>query len=88
MVSLAIDLAEQQMREGTASAQVITHYLKLGTTRERLEQAKIEREVKLLEARSESLESAKRIEALYAEAIAEMRKYNGSSPIEDEEYED
>ena len=60
MVSLAIDLAEQQMREGTASAQVITHYLKLGTTRERLEQAKIEREVKLLEARSESCESIRR----------------------------
>ena len=83
LVSLAFDLAERQLRDGSATSQVITHYLKLGTTRERLEQAKIEREVELLKARSDALESTKRVEELYAEAMREFRKYNGSVDVDD-----
>lgn len=88
LIYLATDLAEQQLRDGTASSQVITHYLKLGTTKERLEKEKLEKENELLKAKTEALQSAKRIEALYADAISAMRKYsgNGEENEESEEY--
>lgn len=83
MIALAVDLAEKQLMEGTASSQVITHYLKLATTRERIEKEILEKQKQLLEAKTESLQSAKRIEGLYADAIAAMRSYQGVK----EEYE-
>jgi hypothetical protein len=85
LVSLAIDLAEKQLSEGTASAQVITHYLKLGSTRERLEQERLARENELLNSKVEMLASAKRVEELYAEALNAMRSYAGR---EIDRYED
>ena len=78
MISLAVDLAEQQLREGTASTAVISHYLKLGSTRERLEREKLIEENKLLKAKTEALESAARAEEMFAKAIEAMRKYSGS----------
>lgn len=86
MISLAVDLAERQLMEGTASSQVITHYLKLGSTKERLEKEKLEEENKLLRARTESLQSAKRVEELYADAIAAMKRYSGNGGSNDDEY--
>lgn len=77
LVFLATELAEKQLREGTASSQVIVHYLKLGTTNARLETARMEKELKLLDAKTEALESAKRMEDLYSEAIKAMRSYSG-----------
>lgn len=77
MISLAMDLAEQQLRDGTASSQVITQFLKLGSTRERLEQRNKELENELLIAKREALESSRHIEELYTEAIAAMRSYAG-----------
>lgn len=77
----AVDLAEQQIRDGTASAQVITHFLKLGSTRERLEQERLRRENILLGAKAEAMESAKRMEELYSEAILAMRSYAGHDPL-------
>ncbi|MBQ1397177.1 MAG: hypothetical protein IIY89_01640 [Clostridia bacterium] len=77
MISLAVDLAEQQLLDGTASAQVITHFLKLATTREQLEKEKLERENELLRAKTEALESAKRVEELYANALSAMKTYSG-----------
>ncbi|MET0786488.1 MAG: hypothetical protein ABWY25_07280 [Paenisporosarcina sp.] len=77
LVSLAIDLAEKQLSEGTASAQVISHYLKLGSTREQLEQERLSRENQLLTAKVESMASAKRVEELYAAALNAMRTYAG-----------
>lgn len=77
LVSLAIDLAEEQLSKGTASSQVITHYLKLGSTRERLEQERLHRENQLLDSKVEMMASAKRIEELYAEALNAMRNYAG-----------
>ena len=88
LISAAVSLAEQQLIDGTASAQVITHYLKLGSTREKLEQLRLENETKLLEARVEALASAQRVEELYAEAISAMRRYSGQDFDEDDEYED
>lgn len=78
LISLAVDLAEKQLMEGTASSQVITHYLKLGSTKERLEKEKLEEENKLLRAKTEALQSSKRIEELYVNAIEAMRSYSGS----------
>lgn len=84
LVSLAVDLAEKQLREGTASSQVVTHYLKLGSTRERLEREKLEEENKLLKAKTEQLQSTKRMEELYSKAIDAMRSYAGQG--EPDEY--
>lgn len=88
LVSLAVDLAESQMRDGSASAQVVTHYLKLGSTRERLEQERLRKENELLSAKVESMASAKRVEELYEEALNAMRTYAGQDPVDDydEEY--
>ena len=87
MISLAVDLAEKQLLDGTASSQVITHYLKLGTQAAKLEIERLERENKLLEARVESLKSVKRSEELFSEAIKAMKRYSGNSRVDDE-YED
>ena len=83
LVSMAVDLVEQRMREGTASAQEIVHFLKLGSTREQLEQDRLRRENQLLTAKVENMESAKNIEKLYAEAISAMRSYQGQ-PVEED----
>lgn len=80
MINLAVDEAEKQIRAGTASSQVLTHYLKLGTTRERLEQQRLMREVDLLAKKADSMESAKRVEELYDKAIQSMRRYAGDAP--------
>lgn len=89
LVSLAIDLAEKQLGEGTASAQVITHYLKLGSTRERLEQERMYRENELLGARVDAMASAKRVEELYSAALDAMRDYAGREVERyDDDYDD
>lgn len=77
MISLAVDLAEKQLREGTASAQVVTHFLRLGTSRERLEQEKLQKENELLQSRTEQIASAARVEELYTTALNAMRSYAG-----------
>lgn len=82
LIAMANDLAEKQIREGTASAQVISHYLKLGSSRERLEQERLANEVQLLEAKREAMASAKRVEEMYAEALNAMRSYAGHQPLE------
>ena len=83
MIALAIDLAEQQLRDGTASSQVITHYLKLGSTRERIEKEILEKQKAMIEAKTESLQSTKRIEELYANALQAMRDYGGMNDKRD-----
>lgn len=77
MISLATDLARKQLIEGSASSQVITHYLKLGTVRDQLELKKIEKEIKLLESKAEYADSQRNMEELYNEALKAMRRYNG-----------
>lgn len=78
LISLATNLAEQQLMDGTASSQVITHYLKLGTAKSQLELEKLKRENELLRAKTESIESAKRVEELYAQAIDAIKLYSGN----------
>jgi hypothetical protein len=85
LVSLAVDLAEKQLSDGTASAQVISHFLKHGSTREILEQDKLRQENELLKAKVEQLASSKRVEELYQNALDAMRTYAGHDPVEYEE---
>ena len=87
MICLAENLAEKKLRDGTASNQLIVHYLKLGSTKERLEKEKLEQENELLKAKTEALESAKRSEELYAEAIKAITRYSGHYD-EEEDYTD
>ena len=83
MISLAVDLAERQLVEGTASSQVITHYLKLGSTKERIEKEILEKQKELIEAKTQTLQSAQRVEELYSNALSAMKKYSGQDDFDD-----
>lgn len=83
LISAAVDLAEKQIVAGTASSQVITHYLKLGSSREKLEQERLRHENELMEAKAEMLASQKRVEDLYAKALDAMRSYSGQEPVDE-----
>lgn len=85
LISLAADLAERMLRDGTASSQVITHFLKLGSTRERVEQQKIKNENLLLAAKIEALASGKIVEELYRAALKAMKTYTGQDVDDDME---
>lgn len=84
LIYLATELAEQQLRDGTASSQVITHYLKLGSSKEKIEKEILERQKELITAKTEALQSAKHIEELYANAINAMKSYSGQGGAIDE----
>lgn len=86
LVGLAVDLVERQLLEGTASAQVITHYLKIGSGRETLEREKLRNENELLTAKIKSIGSAEEVQALYKNALNAMRAYSGQEV--EPEYED
>lgn len=85
LAAAAYDLAEDQIRSGTASSQVITHFLKMGSTRERLEQERMQHEVELMQVKKEQLEGQKRVEELYVNALEAMRGYSGLGPGPDHE---
>ena len=89
MIALAVDLAEKQLIEGTASSQVITHYFKLATTKEKIEREILEKQKELIVAKTENLQSAKRIEELYSNALKAMQNYSGQTcSMEDDEDDD
>lgn len=89
LIAKAYDLAEQRLTDGTASAQEVTHFLKLGSSKEKLEREKLEAENRLLVAKVESLQSQQRTEEMYIEALAAMRNYAGYGDEEkEEEYDD
>lgn len=79
LIALAMDAAEEQLRNGTASAQVITHYLKLGSSKEKLEKEMMARQNELLEAKTEAMKAAQQTEAIYKEAIEAFRRYSGQA---------
>lgn len=84
LIAMAVSIAEKRMREGTASNQLIIHYLRLATTREELEKQKLQREIALLESKKQAADSAVRIEELYAGAIQAMTTYGSSINRDDE----
>lgn len=79
LVAAAIDLAEEKLLDGTASTQLICHYLKLGTEKSKLEAEKLRHENQLLEAKTDAIKSAQRSEEVYAQALDAMRMYRGES---------
>lgn len=83
LISLATDLVEQRLRDGTASSQETTHFLKLATTKSRLEKEILEKQKDLITAKTEALQSAKRIEELYTNALNAMRNYSGQGEPDD-----
>lgn len=83
LISLAVDLAEKQLQEGTASSQVITHYLKLGSTKEKIEKEILEKQKELITAKTEALRAAERNEELYKQAIKAMQVYSGNGDPDD-----
>ena len=83
LIARAVDLAEQQLINGTASSQVITHYLKLGSTKEKLEKEILEQQKELIAAKTETLRSAKKVEELYANALEAMKSYSGQDGSDD-----
>lgn len=78
LIALAVDVAEKQLINGTASSQVVTHFLKLGSTKEKIEKEILEQQKELIKAKTESIQSAKRIEELYINALNAMRAYSGN----------
>lgn len=83
LVSLATDLAEKQLREGTASSQVVTHYLKIGSSTSKIEKRILEKQEALLEAKTQALQSSQKMEELYEGAINAMRQYSGHGGSDD-----
>lgn len=77
LIAAAVNLAHKQIREGTATSQVITHFLKLASSREKLEQRKLEQDIGYTQAKIEAMAAANRIESLYDNAIRAMRAYQG-----------
>lgn len=84
LISMAMNLAEERILDGTASNTLLIHYLKLGSTREKMEKELMEKQMKKLDAQTESIESAQRIEGLYAKAIDAMRMYSGQRPLNED----
>ena len=80
MIALAFDQAELELRNKTASSQVVSHYLKLGTMRAQAELEALKENNKLIVAKTEALQSTKRIEELYKEALGAMKSYSGATP--------
>lgn len=81
---LAMERAEQQIREGTASSQVLCHYLKIGSSKERLEKEILGEQKKLIVAKTDQIESQRKVEELFSNAIAAFTRY---SPSEDDDIE-
>ncbi len=90
LISLAADMAEEQLRAGTASAQVVTHFLKAGSIRDQLEKERLRNENLLISAKLEQMASGQRIEAMYEEALNAMRSYSGQEVevYDDDDYQD
>lgn len=88
LIALAVDEAEYQLRNHTASSQVITHFLKLATAKEKLEQERLRGEIELQKAKVKALDNAEEIKVLYENAIKAMRSYGGYGEVDDEDNED
>lgn len=83
LISLAVDLVEQRLLDGTASSQETTHFLKLGSSKARLEKQKLEEELKLTSAKTENIKSQSRNEEFYEKVIKALKKYQGDTSGED-----
>lgn len=90
LILLATNLAEQRLRDGTASNQLIAEIMRMGTTKERLQKEKLRRENEMLRAKTEAIEAQKHTDEMYQKALDAMRSYAGLGSFGNEfdEYED
>lgn len=84
LISAAYDLVEQRLRDGSASSQETTHFLKAGSQRARMEIEKLRHENEMLRAKTEAIQSSKRDEELYSEVLSALKRYSGE---DDEDYD-
>lgn len=87
LISLAYDLAEERLRNGTASSAEVVQLMKWGSKQTRLEQELTETKMELMKAKKEALEASTRMEELFEDAMRQFRRYNGVFE-EDETYEE
>lgn len=87
LIALAMEATEKRIRDGTASAQELVHFLKAGSPTAKLERQILEKQKELLVAKTAAIESQKRVEELYANALSAMRAYSGD-PEKGNDYED
>ena len=85
MSALAYDLVEQRMRDGTATSQETCYFLKLSCPQQKLDVEKKKKEIELLEAKTEQIKAAKRLDEVYSEAISAFKLYGGEQDDEEEE---
>lgn len=83
MISLAMNLVEQRLLDGTASSQETTHFLKLASTKASLEREKLRYETELIKSKKDAIDSSQRSEELFEKAIAAMRSYSGHGDPDD-----
>lgn len=88
LIDMAYNLAQEKLQSGTASSQLITHFLKLATTREELENDRLRSELELTRAKIKRIESQSTGQELYAEALRAFRNYSGSNDEYKEEFDD
>ena len=84
LIALAVDLVEQRLLDGTASSQETTHFLKLGSMKNRLEMERLKEENELMRTKRKAIESGEEMKAMYEEAIKAMRRYSGNGDSDDE----
>ena len=84
MISLAMDLAEQQLRDGTASSQLITEFVKRGSTKARIEKELLEKQRDLAAAKAEAINEQRRLEELLPKVMKAMGRYRGDDEVEDD----
>lgn len=84
LISLAYDVAEERLRNGTATSQEVVHFLRLGSMKERKELEMLDKKNELMAAKTEVLQSAKRVEEMYASAIKAFKSYQGIQDEDDE----
>ena len=87
LIALAVDLAVQRLKDGTASNQLVSEIIKLGTVKERLAREKLQRENEMLKAKTEAIEASKNNGEMYLKAIEAMRRYSGYSGDDEDDYE-
>jgi len=83
LIAMAENLAEEKLRDGTASNQLIIHYLRLATSKTQLEKASLEEDIRLKRAKTVSIESAQELEVMVSNAMEAMRSYSGLFSEED-----
>jgi hypothetical protein len=85
---MALDLAEERLRNGTATAQEVVHFLKLGSEKSRVEVEKLELEKKLVEAKTENLRAQRDMATMFNEAMSAMKRYRGEEDDDEDEYDE